>query len=619
MGVNIDRELVYQTESLLWSESPPLPLSMQWSGRCRWLVLLFVLCVGLGLWRQNWWFFGAGILGQVLLLVASLQFRISLERFVPSGGLVVQGTWLPLQSLEQTESLQKRYPENPKDPRSARTSGVSLRNAQSDPSLLETLQAWWKDDESLTFRVGQEGVLTLYLQGSHHALVLFDLHLRHSVYISTELSWKTGELLFLDPIRTHALQVTLRTPVVGRYRIHGLEVGVQDRMGLFRAYRYLRIPVLLRVLPSIPLRRIDRQGYPLRLEMREQPGAPQKRVGAGTELRDIRDYQPGDSRRNIVWKHSVRLQKLLCREFESETLMTSYLLFDMGQSMRQGTPGQRPIDYATEVVAAFCKASLAAKDAVGLVSFDGEIYRHSRADVGEQQFHRILLHLEDIHQVTDAEFAHMRLSHLASWVGHFLYREGLISQKHGQLPPSNYQTVAYLWDLFWRHPTLTFPQHWDSDRQLVEKVLRYFCRVIGLELPYRYHQWVTQKSVGLQQSLEQASSSLHAGQLIAVFSDLDDILHWDGILRVFKLIRQRRQHLVLLCPFSPWFEQQEPEQKNAQDDMLRDIFTLDMWRHRQRVQRLAKKWGIPILSMEPEVAPVALLKRLQTLRWGGRI
>ncbi len=600
--MNIDHVLVKQTEACLIPEAPPETSPMEWTGRCRWLALFLILLTGLGLWHQNWYFFSAGVLGQFALFMMSLQFRLDAERLLPSGGASwSQPFFWPLGPLEPSF--------NP---------SASNPDISSEHSIPRGLRLQWKPEESTTFRSGQGGELTLLLQSLRTSLQLHHLKLRHSVYASSTLDW--GEQKYVSLLASRAdITVTWDTPVVGKFRIHGLEFDVEDRWHLFRAFRYVRVPLLFRVLPSIPLRKIDRHGRRLRLIQREQSGAPQKRAGAGTELRDIRDYRPGDARRNIVWKHSVRLQKLLCREFESETLMSSYLLLDIGQSMRQGIPGHRPIDYANEVVAAFSKASLASRDAVGLISFDGEIFRHDNAASGQRQLHRILLHLEELHQITDYPFSQMRLSHLAGWVGRFLFREGLLSRQDGQLPPTHHETVAYVWDLVWRHPELGFPKGWESDRQLVDKVLRYACRVLGIELPYRYHQWVTQKAVGLQESIEKASSSLHAGQLIAVLSDLDDIIHWDGILRSLKLVRQRRQHLVFLCPFTPWFEAEEAIRDQEQDKMLREIFILEQWRRRQRVERLAGQWHIPILSLEPKVAPATLLYRLQRLRFGGRL
>ncbi|TNE47077.1 MAG: DUF58 domain-containing protein [Deltaproteobacteria bacterium] len=602
--MNVDRELIEKTEALMWPESPPEPPKMQWSGRCRWMALFFILLAGLGLWQQIWFFFGVGVLGECVLVVLSLQFRLEVERLFSSHTGAKAHPLLPVGAFAVS---------NPK-PFSLQRDG-----SKAPSSSLDRLKLHWDPEAKRTFRAGQGGDVALLVQAPPTRLVLTELQLRHSVYMEASFHPAMDERIALSPFQERTLSIQVKTPVIGKFRLFGVEMGLEDTWGLFRTYRYQRAPLMVRVLPAIPLRRIDRQGYRLRVMMREQTGAPQRRAGAGTELRDIRDYQAGDARRNIVWKHSVRLQKLLCREFESETLMSSYLILDIGQSMRQGVPGSRPIDYASEVVAAFSKASLDARDAVGLISYDGEIYRHDMLSTGQKQLQKILLHLEELPQMTEPKFAYMRLSHLAAWVGSFLYREGLLSRQGGQMAPSNHQTVAYIWDLVWRHPDLNFPKKWDSDRDLVEVVLRLFCKVVGIELPYRYHEWVTQKVVGLQTSLEHASNSLHAGQMIAVLSDMDDIIHWDGLVRTIKLIRQRRQHLVFLSPFSPWFEHEGAIRDTTQDKMLREIFTLEQWRRRRRLERLTGKWGIPILSMEPSVAPAALLKRLQRLRLGGRL
>jgi hypothetical protein len=357
---------------------------------------------------------------------------------------------------------------------------------------------------------------------------------------------------------------------------------------------------------------------PLNVQEREQVGSPQKRVGTGMELRDIRDYRPGDARRNIVWKHSVRHRKLLCREFESESQMSSYLLLDIGSSMRQGELGRRPLDYASEVILAFAKSILAGHDALGLICFDSEIFRHEPTSNAPQQLQRILLHLEALNQIIDARFSDLSLNQIASKISGFLFHEQLVARDGGVQVPGLRQSVEYAWHMVWKHPDLQFPPHWKSDQHLIDSVLRTFCKAVGIELPYHNQQWNHLKSVGLQKSIDTASENLASGQMIVVISDFDDIFHWDGIFRSLKKARLRRQHLLFLCPFSPWFED-APLPTSAKDITLRNIFTLEQWRRHKEIERHAAQYRIPLLSLDPLTSPAALLQRLQRLRQSARL
>ena len=94
--MKVDRELIEQTEALMWAESPPVPPKMQWTGRCRWMALLFILLAGLGLWRQNWLFFVVGTLGECVLIVLSLQFRVEVEQLFSSQSEGTSPSWLPV-------------------------------------------------------------------------------------------------------------------------------------------------------------------------------------------------------------------------------------------------------------------------------------------------------------------------------------------------------------------------------------------------------------------------------------------------------------------------------------------------------------------------------------------
>ncbi|MBU1975118.1 MAG: DUF58 domain-containing protein, partial [Nanoarchaeota archaeon] len=55
--------------------------------------------------------------------------------------------------------------------------------------------------------------------------------------------------------------------------------------------------------------------------------------GFGTEFVAIREYHPGDDIRNIDWKASARLNKMMMRTFQVERKQRIFLLLDVGQNM----------------------------------------------------------------------------------------------------------------------------------------------------------------------------------------------------------------------------------------------------------------------------------------------
>ena len=466
------------------------------------------------------------------------------------------------------------------------------------------------------YRTTKAGQLSFQFEGVEGPVYIWQLRMRHSVYLKSEPQ-KLPEQWCPARQGDRDRTIEFEMPVAGRFMVFGVEVHFEDRWKLFRTWRYYRIPTPIRVLPLVPFTRLQRGGTVLRTTWQQQNGAPQKRRGTGTDLRDIREYLPGDSRRSIVWKHSLRHQKLLCRDFESEAPIHTYLLLDIGQSMREGNIGERKLDYACEVVSVFAKQALAQRDSVGLISFDGQIFHHDLPGNKKVQFQKILLHLEKLHQISEPDFSALGLNELCEWVSHHLFCEGLLAAQGGKEKPALRPTVEYVWDYIQQNPDLHFPKKWGSQQELIDIVLRSFCKDVGLELPYRYHQWVTRKSNGLADSIEEALKHLRGGQLLVVISDFGDILHWDGIFNALRLAKQRRHHIIFLSPFSPWFIREDGPNKDSTAAVLQEILTLEQWTWRKRVQRSVGSLGIPVISADSKDAPIVLLDRLRRLRQRG--
>ena len=90
-----------------------------------------------------------------------------------------------------------------------------------------------------------------------------------------------------------------------------------------------------------------------------------RRVGAGIEFADHRDYVPGDDLRYLDWNLYGRMQRLLVRLFEEDEDLSIYVLFDASASMGTGTPPK--LDLAMQVGAALGYVGLANLDRVSLI------------------------------------------------------------------------------------------------------------------------------------------------------------------------------------------------------------------------------------------------------------
>jgi uncharacterized protein (DUF58 family) len=59
-----------------------------------------------------------------------------------------------------------------------------------------------------------------------------------------------------------------------------------------------------------------------------------KRVGTGREFESLRDYRPGDERRDVCWTASARRGKLVTKVYQPERSQAVWLLVDAGRLLR---------------------------------------------------------------------------------------------------------------------------------------------------------------------------------------------------------------------------------------------------------------------------------------------
>jgi uncharacterized protein (DUF58 family) len=97
-----------------------------------------------------------------------------------------------------------------------------------------------------------------------------------------------------------------------------------------------------------------------------------RRVGAGIEFADHRNYTAGDDFRYIDWNIYGRMDRLLLRLFEEEEDLSIYMLVDSSMSMTIGAPAPK-LHYAMKVVAALAYVGLANLDRVSIQPFSSEL------------------------------------------------------------------------------------------------------------------------------------------------------------------------------------------------------------------------------------------------------
>jgi uncharacterized protein (DUF58 family) len=94
-------------------------------------------------------------------------------------------------------------------------------------------------------------------------------------------------------------------------------------------------------------------------------------VGIGTELAQIREWDPGDDVRRIDWNATARSNTVQVRVDVAERALTSWVVLDVSPSMRFGTADRRKWDVAEGVAVATGHLASRRGNRIGVVTFGG--------------------------------------------------------------------------------------------------------------------------------------------------------------------------------------------------------------------------------------------------------
>ncbi len=97
-----------------------------------------------------------------------------------------------------------------------------------------------------------------------------------------------------------------------------------------------------------------------------------RRRGEGQDFHQLREYREGDSLRQIDWKATSRMRKLISREYQDERDQEIVFLVDCGRRMLAQDDELSHFDHTLNAVLLMAYVALRQGDAVGLGTFSGE-------------------------------------------------------------------------------------------------------------------------------------------------------------------------------------------------------------------------------------------------------
>src|SRR3954470_1979854 len=115
--------------------------------------------------------------------------------------------------------------------------------------------------------------------------------------------------------------------------------------------------------------------------------------GAGIDVMDLREYEPGDDVRHIDWNVTARLDAPHVRTFLEDRELTAWLLLDRSPSMGFG-PTERPKETVLiEVATALARVLTRGGNRVGAVLYNNSVERTIPPRNGRTHVLRLAHHL----------------------------------------------------------------------------------------------------------------------------------------------------------------------------------------------------------------------------------
>ncbi|MCB9558366.1 MAG: DUF58 domain-containing protein [Deltaproteobacteria bacterium] len=433
------------------------------------------------------------------------------------------------------------------------------------------------------------------------------------------------------------LQVAVTPQAAGYWAFHGVRLIVEDRFGCFRLQIYFPSSFLIKVFPSL---RFGRAMVPLPPTAGASHGRVGPRLvrqrGLGSELRELRDHTPGDPFKRIAWKATARQRRLLVREFESEIVSTNWLLLDISPTMRRrwGDRAQTKLSHGQSLCASLTQQALALGDRVGLITFDSRIYSTLPPADGRPQLYQIIDKLMETHNVVDEDLTDLTDQELYTAVATYLaYQNGIDARVQRRLTQNRSGLMrgsGGSWldtDLIHRTVASSLAQHGGGMPRWWNRIvagspssaqLRLFCRVRGIELPYRQSDGLPAKGSGLAQAIRRAARSRLSHQLLIV-SDLQEVVEPRAVIDSLRLALRHHHRVVV---FSPQVRGPiQPHLTNgkgaAHRRLLRHIEELRLQRARGDTRLQIERIGVPVIDVGPFDSIDQIFARLRRRR--GRL
>ena len=215
--------------------------------------------------------------------------------------------------------------------------------------------------------LGAETAVMLNVENSGHRA----LTMRVFDHVADGFSFsELPQTLHLPAGQVASVAYKVRAQMRGEHRFLRCELRLFSAWGLWQRRVYVELNNQVRVYPNFAaLTRFALMATDHRLS---QLGVLlRRRRGEGLDFHQLREYREGDSPRQIDWKASSRLRKVISREYREERDQQIILLVYCGRRMAAKDGPLSHLDHALNAALLLAFVALRQGDAVGLMTMGG--------------------------------------------------------------------------------------------------------------------------------------------------------------------------------------------------------------------------------------------------------
>ncbi len=178
------------------------------------------------------------------------------------------------------------------------------------------------------------------------------------------------QTLILAPEQSATLSYEINSDSRGDLSFEGIDCRVASKLSLWHRKTIINANDQVKVFPNFKANRLFGKLLSKRnldnLGIRRLP-----RPGEGSDFNQLREYRDGDSLRQIDWKATARMQKLIAREYTQERDQQIVFLLDCSVRMRHQDQHSSHMDDTINAVVLLANVALQQGDSTGIMTFGG--------------------------------------------------------------------------------------------------------------------------------------------------------------------------------------------------------------------------------------------------------